>query len=618
VHSTLPDLFRGAIRTLFVPVILISLASAPAIPAAPPAALRVGVASHAFDHLGSIGNQSEAAAASGVSIIYASGLGTLGYQGLPSEEELSKACKDTLAYNLKAKSQGIQVSIGYVCATSIVGLNKFDGHWSPKFRAQFHTAPAEWRQQDKNGKPLPSWYGGEYQPACMNNPDWRTYEKAMVRLQLENGHDGIFFDNPTVHPQGCYCPFCMEKFGKFYAAKTGSVKGDKVSPRSIEELRQLAVQHPREFMEFRGTTARDFLADIRTYARTIKRNALITCNNSLNSADVLFSQSRTYGYNIYEMSKTEDLVVVEDMNSQPRTLANGQTIEYGPTYKQLQAISHNKPVVAVTIADADYHTAPNLVRLAMAEAVANGASYLSWPTWPENVRQKMAATINPQAEFLRRNEKLLNDTELRADVLLFLPFRRWLDTGSCTVSTIAAALNRVNIQYAINCEDDLEKALNSRTSKSSVLLVESLSVLNENEKSFVEKFKRNGGQVIVADQKDWLSKLQQTVAHPSLALKGPPTIRAVVHDQRNRTLVHLYNLNIEKVSSFDDKIHPAQDIHVKIHVPFKRVHSVHALTADKAATIGEIKFTAQPDGKDSIIELTVPHLKISTILCIEK
>ena len=71
---------------------------------------------------------------------------------------------------------------------------------------------------------------------------------------------------------------------------------------------------------------------MRDYARSIRPNALITANNSLNSADVLYSQCRSYAYNIYEMSRTEDLVVVEDMSSQPRVLANGKTVEYGPTY----------------------------------------------------------------------------------------------------------------------------------------------------------------------------------------------------------------------------------------------------------------------------------------------
>src|SRR5205823_13101415 len=118
---------------------------------------------------------------------------------------------------------------------------------------------SEWRQVGRDGKPLASWYGGDYQPACMNNPDWRTYEKFIVRQQIETGHDGIFFDNPTVHQQGCYCEFCMEKFAKL-------LQNDSVNKKSkadsLDELRQFAATHPKEFLQFRCTTARDFLAEI--------------------------------------------------------------------------------------------------------------------------------------------------------------------------------------------------------------------------------------------------------------------------------------------------------------------------------------------------------------------
>ncbi len=177
--------------------------------------LRVGQAGHAFDHLGNIGAQAEAAAASGATIIYATGLGALGYQGLPPADELKRQCDAAAAYTRSAKRRGIRLVLGYICATSIVKLESFDRNWTPEFRAQFTTPPSEWRQQDRNGKPLPSWYGGDYQPACMNNPDWCAYERFIVRQQLQSGHDGIFFDNPTVHPQGCYCPHCMAKFAQF-------------------------------------------------------------------------------------------------------------------------------------------------------------------------------------------------------------------------------------------------------------------------------------------------------------------------------------------------------------------------------------------------------------------
>src|SRR5689334_24969958 len=119
------------------------------------------------------------------------------------------------------------------------------------------------------------------------------------------------------------------------------------------------------------------------------------------------------------------------MSSQPRVLPEGRTVEYGPVYGMLHAIAHGKPVVAVTIADGDYHTPPNLMRLAMAEAAAHGASYLAWPTWPPEQRQRMIDAIRPEADFLRDNAPLLDGASPRADVLLFLPMRGWLDTSDC-------------------------------------------------------------------------------------------------------------------------------------------------------------------------------------------
>ena len=574
--------------------------------------LRVGHSFHAFDHLGNIGEQAETAAAAGVNIIYATGLGGVGYGGLPAEASLSVQCAAVSAYNQNARCHGIRVILGYLCATSIVKLDSFDANWSAEFRNQFKTPPAEWRQQGRDGKPLPSWYGGDYQPACMNYPDWRAYEKFMVRQQLITGHDGIFFDNPTEHPQGCYCSFCMEKFAAFLRQA-----GVKVADGSSEALRRLADQRPADFRRFRCTTARDFLAEIRRYARTIRPGALITCNNSLNAPSVLFSQARTYGYNIYEMSKAEDFVVVEDMSHQPRLLADGRTFEYGPTYRQLAALSHGKPIVAVTIADGDYHTPSNLVRLAMAEAAAHEASYLGWPTWPPEQRSRMAAAIRPQADFLRQNEKLLNDTRPRADVLLVMPFGRWVETNRCVASELAATLTRSNIQYRVVIEDELspvlEQAAKAKGQLRPALLGESASVLTSAGRASVAKFEKRGGKVVWADQADWMGTLSAAGGR-SVVVAGAPTIRVVVRDQARRCLLHLYNLGVERLSSFEDRVHPATDVAVRLRVPFSDIRSVTALTADANATAGKIPFTIERAAGETWIAVTLPKLELSTIL----
>jgi hypothetical protein len=574
--------------------------------------LAVGAAGHAFDHLGGIGAQAPAAAASGAHIIYSGTVGIMGYQGLPPRNEFERTLAHAREYVHDAKSRGIRLVIGYVCATSIVKLDTFDMNWPEDLRAQFKTPPKQWLQEDKDGKPLPSWYGGDYNPACMNNPDWRTYEKYMVRKELETGGDGIFFDNPTVHPNGCYCKHCMSRFFEFVSHEKVGI--DLPGPDDTAGMRKVALAMPAEFKRFRCTIARDFLAEIRTFARTVKPSALITCNNSLNTPDAFYSQSRDYGYNIFEMSKAEDFVVVEDMATQPRTMPDGKTVEYGPVYEMLHAISHGKPVVACTIAQGDYHTAPHLMRLAMAEAVAHGASYLSWPTWPENVRQKMIETVRPEADLLCEHADLLNNVTRRADAILYVPFKRWVETPDCQPLRIARELAQQNVQFKAVEEESLAKALSGGNS-SGVLLVESPSVLREAQKHAIDAFEGQGGQVVWTGKVGWIEELKRSIQQPAVAVTGSSKLRVVVGDKPGVTVIHVFNLDVQRLSSFEDKVSPASDVVLDVKmslVPFASASKVTAFTADSGATRGDVQF----EQGDSRVKIKLPKVEVSTMLVI--
>lgn len=517
--------------------------------------LAIGVAGHAFDHLGNIGDQAEAAVASGQNIIYSTGIGGLGYARLPPATQLNAAQKSAAAYLKKAKASGVRLAIGYVCATSIVKLDTFDKNWPTELRSQLKTAPSQWLQRDKNGRPLPSWYGGDYRPACMNNPDWRTYEKYIVRQQLKAGFDGIFFDNPTVHPDGCYCDYCMTKFRKFVG---GNI------PEDVSAIRQYAQQHKDDFLRFRSTIASDFLKEMREYARTINPHALVTCNNSLNTPEQFFSQCRVYGYDIDELSKVEDLVVVEDMATQPRVLSDGKVVEYGPVYEMLHAISHDKPIVAVVIADGDYQTPPNLMRLAMAEAAAHGASYLSWPTWPEDQRKRMSDAVRPEAEFLRAHADLLNGVKHCDDAAVNLPFTKWVQTDNCAQLATVRQFSAENVQFSVVRDETKAKSLASG---------------------------------------------RRTIELPD----APPTVRAVVREKAGKTIVHLLNLNVQRISSFEDRVTHASNLHVRLRCA-TTPKTITALSADSPATHGNIDFKSLGDGQ---IEFVLPRLEISTILVVE-
>jgi hypothetical protein len=323
------------------------------------------------------------------------------------------------------------------------------------------------------------------------------------------------------------------------------------------------------------------------------------------------------------MSKAEDLVVVEDQSSQPRTLPSGKVFEYAPSYQQLTAISHGRPLVAVTIAEADYHTAPHLVRLAMAEAVAHNASYLSWPTWPENQRERMSSLIRPQADFLRTNAALFADAQPRRDVMLFLPFRNWVKTDQCRASQIAAELTRANLPYDVICEDAFLAGSEPKSRPVAlkgvqVFLAPALTDLNPLERRVVDTWFERQHLLISAEKVDWLEQLKKVLPNPSLSLQAPPTVRASIMDQPKRTVVHLLNLNIQRMSSFEDKVTPAENIHLSVRVPFRRIGFVRALTADEKGSSGGLKFETKASGDYTLVETTVPRLEISEILVIEK
>jgi hypothetical protein len=599
------------------------LALKPAFSESVPRELQVGNAFHAFDHLGGIGDQADAAASAGFNIIYVSGLGSLGYEGLPPESDYKSAVENSKSYIRHAKRSGIKLAIGYVCATSIVKLNTFDKNWPQALRKSLRTPPGSWRQQDRNGNPLKSWYGGDYEPACMNNPDWRTYEHFMIKQQIDAGCDGIFFDNPTVHPQGCYCEFCMGKFVDFLRRNSITNAAPANGTNLLAEARQAAASLQEAFLRFRSEIAADFLADMRSYARTLRRDALMTANNSLNSPEVLLAQVRKYGYNIHAMSEAEDFVVVEDERSMPRMLANGQAVEYGPSYQELRSISHGKPVVAVTIADDDYHTSPNLVRLALAEAAANQCSYLGWPTWPENQRARMIGGIRPEIDFLTKHADLLQGVQAKADVVVYLPFNRWVDTAKDPVLNACRSLSRSNVQYTVVCEDQLPKLNRSAdeflSRKSArIIIVSADDDLSQKERQVFRDFTGGYDRVIAAKSADWLQTLYRQVQTPILRLDGQPYLRGKVFEKSGRTIVHLLNLNVRKKSSFDDEVFPATNIHIDLKLGKGRIRSAHIISADSHATVGKVPFEIVQREGNQILRLSIPRIDISSILEVEQ
>lgn len=129
---------------------------------------------------------------------------------------------------------GVRWVMPYICSITLGGSHirrtgfwEFYDHWDEYLEFGLpprpELDPADWMQRDPDGS-MKSTYGIKpdrdefyppYEPnmryaACVNNPGWRTWIDAVVRLVAAVGYDGAFIDNGGT--QQCYCRFCQAKY----------------------------------------------------------------------------------------------------------------------------------------------------------------------------------------------------------------------------------------------------------------------------------------------------------------------------------------------------------------------------------------------------------------------
>jgi hypothetical protein len=147
-----------------------------------------------------------------------------------------------------------------------------------------------------------------------------------------------------------------------------------------------------------------------------------------------------------------------------------------------------------------------------------------------------------------------------------------------------------------------------------ILVVESRSVLTPDHSKAIEKFEARGGRVVTADQPRWLEQLQRLIGQQTIVVRGSPFVRATVVDQRKRTIVHLFNLNVQRLSSFEDKVTSADDLKIAVRVPMAKVREGSIETPDANSTSGRLEFAADEESGSTIIEFTIPRLTINALV----
>jgi hypothetical protein len=183
-----------------------------------------------------------------------------------------------------------------------------------------------------------------------NNPVWRQYLKAVVRLQIDAGCHGIHFDEAEVpitslQYGGCFCPTCVRGFASHLRALSpdelpGELRGQDLSGFHYGEWlleRGYDFASPQDstplfgqYMAFQRANITRYFAELAAYARDyaagVGRDILVS-GNFFNLFD-----------NYYALEPSVDVVVTEMRNTTYRQPA---------WYRYAAGFGGAKPVVVV-------------------------------------------------------------------------------------------------------------------------------------------------------------------------------------------------------------------------------------------------------------------------------
>ncbi len=165
----------------------------------------------------------------------------------------------------------------------------------------------DWYALDARGRRV-FYYTGRYMTDWLH-PEWIEHLKQMTRAVIEAGADGVFYDNPwygemaltlggaVLGSVGTY----TERARAAFRAATGHDIPTLIDPAG-DELSRL-------YLRWRADQASQTLAMLADYARSLRPDILVSCNN-YNA--VMHNNFVTYGIDLEAHARIFDVMMIED------------------------------------------------------------------------------------------------------------------------------------------------------------------------------------------------------------------------------------------------------------------------------------------------------------------
>jgi len=224
----------------------------------------------------------------------------------------------------EARAAGARWVITYICMMTTggdpakrTGFWRFYDNWAAFEEFSLPDKPRDdpetWQQRQPDGSPVIAYRRAHppYRPMfrwtnCINNPNWRTYQRWVTEEAARVGVDGFFVDNAGT--LRCCCKHCQAKFGEWLRARYTAPELTELfggyfimSPEAEQnsDLRQAEVEL------FRQESIHNFLADVRKWGSAIRGSFFVFPNGLHRRGYHIATRFRDCDLGMYENS-TDD------------------------------------------------------------------------------------------------------------------------------------------------------------------------------------------------------------------------------------------------------------------------------------------------------------------------
>jgi len=342
--------------------------------------------------------------------------------------------------------------------------------------------------------------GGFETWGCPDNPYYVRMMIGKMRSQAQTGIDGSYVDWTHISGGTCYCDYTRENFIKYLQenlpAEIGKAKYGTSDYQSIKLPEKRGDEFWMEWVTFRGHVVAEFHKKLRTAAREVNPNFMISGNvfGGFGYGPIAYDAAGNMemlgrnGYDDFIYSEMQ-----EYLDSAPRKDENGTKITNSPALKFLTAASHGKPVIVYAteitppiFPDPTDKCLSAMAQINIAEAVANHTIFRE-----KRLTQQGATDMYT---FLAANEENLVGAQLVSNVAVLASLNQYLADELSFAFSASRVLADKGISHVMMVEDDL---LNGNLNKYDLILIPYLPLLNQEKQEALKTYVENGGQLMV-------------------------------------------------------------------------------------------------------------------------